>query len=178
MLGGWFIDDRHGIRGNARYLGPHLSYDLKCSPEVTRRIQVATYAYTCYCGLWRRRVDVSYKSLVFYAVVVSTLTSGMSCFDLSDYEVERLEKVQTKLARRCLAGIATEKSGQIEKNSVTIGYKKYRSMTNDHVLKFLKLPRIMDILRSSRLRFWQRVAAQPKNHKQLLAAVFWTDAYD
>ena len=103
--------------------------------------------------------------MVFAAIVVSTLTSGLHEFFLTDHEQELLEKCQMRLARKSLAGLACLKK-KIGKNTT-----EFKGVSNAKVRNMLQLSTVKDYLRLSGLKFWQRIAKNPGHHSQLLAAV-------
>ena len=74
--------------------------------EVNNRIRAAEFAHCCYSKFWSTRCDIGLKTIVFAAIVVSTLTSGLREFYLTDHELDMMEKCQMRLARRSLAGLA------------------------------------------------------------------------
>ncbi len=141
-------------------------FELERSDCARGQQQNAEFAHCCYSKFWATRCDIGLKTLVFAAIVVSTLTSGLHEFYLTDHELEMMEKCQMRLARKSLAGLACLKK-KLDKKTT-----EFKGVSNDKVRIMLQLSTVKDYLRLSRLKFWQRVAQNPAHHSQLLAAVF------
>ena len=67
----------------ARYLGPYLHWGFSTSLERDRRIAAALRAWHDFSPFWFKPVSMKFKMVVFRAVVLSTLISGLAAFPLT-----------------------------------------------------------------------------------------------
>ena len=65
-------------------------------------------------------MDLKFKTMVFKGSVTSVLLSGMFVLDLTEHEINLLEKCQMSMARGALAGLACEKGKRQESKSSEI----------------------------------------------------------
>lgn len=124
----------HGSKSAVRYLGPMLTWSCTVVVEIRRRVGLEWKAWYAYRSLWhtRARVDIDFKVLVFKAIVLSIVLSGLTAFVLSDKQYQTLGFFIVGRARVLIRGKACEKTGEE-------GHAKYRSLSNpqeapeDHV---------------------------------------------
>ena len=144
---------------SARYLGPHLHWDYRTSVERKLRIQAARRAWMDYKSFWYKAVDLSAKTILYRAVVFSTLVSALSAFVLTEADYRELEGFHHRNLRALLRGRASTitESGTVAKS-------------NAEVRKMASLPSVATALRVMRLRWLQQGLRTPHHNAQLLAA--------
>lgn len=159
------------LQSFARYLGPLLRYDVSFKVEVKARIAAAGRAYKVFRSFLASSARLSVRILVFRSVVQDTLISGLVSFPLSRNEVDQLEAAQNKMARAMLCGDACKK--EVMENG-----KRYSAVTTAEVRRRLRLARVQTELIVQRLRTWQKVLGDMKNHEMYLTAVLGRREYE
>ena len=100
----------HGSRSAVRYLGLMPTWSCTVTVEIGRRVGLAWKAWYADRSLWHTRVDIDFKVLVFKAIVLSTLLSGLTACVLSDKQYQTLGLFVVGRARVLHRGKACKKT--------------------------------------------------------------------
>eukprot|EP00971_Amphidinium_carterae_P042506 835517-Amphidinium_carterae.2 len=146
----------------SRYLGPQLHYMSSFTPERERRIAATKRIFAIYWRFWMSDADIRLKRLVFQSVVMSTLFSAVSSFVLANRDYQIFDGVLAAMLRKLMKGNACKKQ------NLEDGTVKYKAMSNIAVLGWAWLGSSKIEICILRLRLFQRVCAQPREHEQFL----------
>ena len=149
-----------------KYLGSLLHHSGATSPEVSNRIAVAKRNWAIMRKFWfTRGVAASQRRLVFLAMVVSPLYSGIETLQTHDGDNVRLGRVLAALARKFCQGRACLKPHED-------AHGHHRSLSNSAVFELLQIFPPAWERRARRLLWWQSIARHPGDNVSLLATVF------
>ena len=162
------FDQDFGINGvtDARYLGPYLNYKHTFSNEKKLRIAAANTAWMAFGSLWYVKVDFQFVILIFQAVIVMTLFSGITAFYLSPRDYADFDSFIANKVRVLLRGQACLKHSTGDEATT------YKARTNKSVLRSAGMPPSHIQLAVLRLKMLQRIAKNPQHHDLFLTAMF------
>eukprot|EP00969_Alexandrium_andersonii_P073265 3232369-Alexandrium_andersonii.AAC.1 len=153
------------VQRTSKYLGSVEHYNGNNEPDIQQHILAAKRGWDAYGRFWTRSgADLSAMRGVFYAMVVSPLVSGLEAAVLEKKQTAKLEATMFKYARKMLRGRAC-------KRVAVEGVVRYTNLPNEEVQRMLDLVPIETELQVRRLKYWQKVAMYPGEHKQVIAAV-------
>lgn len=121
-------------------------------------------------GFWGSDASDKDRRMFFQQQVFQAALSAAECFVWTQPELKRLNGALVQQARRSMKGRAhtqttlTDNTGE---QTITV----HRTMTNQQVLRWWKLPDISTELRIRRMRMYVRWAQYPEDHDQVLAVV-------
>lgn len=98
-----YENDVQKVTLQARYLGPYFVSNASVRAEVTRIVEATWSAYRAY-GSFRKakRASLQMKKLLFNAVLVGTMYSGLTAFVRGDSEYKLMDTALHMMARNML----------------------------------------------------------------------------
>ena len=166
------VDIGAKILRDARYLGPHIHYQLCDFVEINRRLKAARNAWFMFTGFWASKVDLRFRALVFRCIVYSVLLTGLTSFALSRASMGKLTSYCLDCGRRLLQGAATDKYYDYD------GNLKYRRKPNIYIWRSLGMADCFVELHIQRLKFFQKVCIDPQHHELYLSALYGRMVWD
>ena len=155
----WLV--QHATRGKAkkraRVLGPQLGYDGKVSVEVSERIKAAKAAWSRSGTIWTKRLSRKIKRCLFTALVQGAALSGLEALILTEKQELAIDKCLVKMLRSLMGGAQKGKGDDI------------RIYTNKEVLRYWRLAPTKVELQVRRIKWYQKIAADPKGARATLA---------
>eukprot|EP00972_Heterocapsa_arctica_P030931 4549024-Heterocapsa_arctica.AAC.1 len=144
----------HGsITSVVKYLGSLVHSRGSNTAEVDMRLRKAVIAWRTLGRVWYvQGVTLRVRVLLFRAVVLGCLLSGLESLVLTQWELARLERFQVGKLRTLLHGQA------------------YRQ-TNEWVRMQTNTPTVTSVLTVKRVRWLRSIMQHPEQHTMLLAAV-------
>ena len=150
----------------ARYLGPVLSQMFSYYDERVRRIAAAKRAWIALRRFWQRCDDKAIVLMVFASSVYSVTVSAAVAFVPAAADIAAMQGFLLRCLRRLMKGGASmmhvDEQGNMAK----------RQRPNSVVWLWAKWAPLKDEMAMARLRFWQSILAQPKQHELLLSTFF------
>ena len=169
----------HGLHGrntnDARYLGGRQVHGLSFAPEKKLRLAAMQKGWAMLGRFWTSRAHFRIKRSAFLCIVVGAAMSGLEACagmygPIRAAEMGVLERQVVRYLRAMMRGAAAGREVcNDERGGETL---RYRSMTNDAVLKHWRVAPLFTELRVRRLKWLQTVAADVGGNVQLLAALF------
>ena len=106
------------------------------------------------------------RNKAFQAIVDSQYHCGLSCRVLTDKQADTIDRNRVALLRKCMQGDACARSSC--EDEVLGNFTKYKAMSNAAVLQYWGLNTTKETLQMLRLRMYQKWAADPEWHVQVL----------
>ena len=150
-----------GARTLVRYLGPHISWSGSAIQEVILRVQAASKAWYAYRGFWRASADKRFRRLVYRAIVISTLFSGLPALVLNKTCHQHLDRFLYKFGKELMG---------VEACSLPEGATRHRAQTFLQVARFSTVADSRTEMRVQRLQWYQDVARHPNSNRLLITA--------
>ena len=156
----------------ARCLGAWEDADGCFQMDVSKRICAAQTAWHSMLGWFKSRsAPLMSRIAVFKNLVLGSLLTGLEASVLTDTDYSRLEKTQMKWLRaimgRCAFVSLTSGVSPVSESEARV----YHARSNQEVRELTRGFTIRSGLLYRRLRWLQQIAAQPQDHKLLLAVV-------
>ena len=111
-------------------------------------------------------VDRTFRILIFRAVFLGTLCSGLAALALSKIDEQRIDTVFFRFARRIMKGKAAVRTTNSD------GSETVRTLTNRQVVLKLGVCQPSVYLQCERVKWLQTMFRKPELNKQLIAAMF------
>ena len=157
---------RGQFRRVAKYLGGWLHHSCATSPEISKRIAAAKRSWSVLRGFWfRRDAPRAQRQLVFKAMVLSAMYSGLDAVPSHKSDDKRLTRLLASLSRKLLQGCACTKPWHDVRGH-------HRSWTNVQVFQAVGLLASAAERCVRRLLWWQNIVKRPEENVALLASLF------
>ena len=161
---------RTAVRGQfkrvAKYLGGWMHHSCATSPEISQRIAAAKRSWSVLQGFWfRRDAPRAQRQLVFKAMVLSAVYSGLDAVPSHKGDDKRITQLLVSLSRKLLQGRACTKPWHDVRGH-------HRSWTNLQVFQEVGLFASATERCVRRLLWWQNIVKRPDENVALLASLF------
>lgn len=130
------------------------------SQVFSKSSDAAQKIWTTYKSFWFTAVDIGFKILVFKALVLSTLFSGLVAFVFTKKYAKMFDSFITDKARRLFRGACCEQAYGDDNKVI-----KYKSMTNSQVLKKIDCALSHVELRIQRFKRFQSICRLPQYYE-------------
>ena len=156
----------------ARYLGAWEDADGCFQMDVSKRICAAQTAWHAMAGWFKSRgAPLMSRIAVFKNLVLGSLLTGLEASVLTDTDYSRLERTQMKWLRAIMGRCAFVSLNSGVSPVSGSEARVYHARSNQEVRELTRVFTIRSELLYRRLRWLQQIAAQPQDHKLLLAVV-------
>jgi len=135
-------------KDHIKYLGALLSSDGHATTEISRRVGLAKAEFQCLQKCWNHcRLHVERKKELYQSLVLSKLLYGLESVVLLSHDKRRLNSFHASCCRRILR----------------ISPSYISRVSNDYVLKRLKVRPLSCMLLKRQLQFFGALARRPHN---------------
>ncbi len=163
--------EHNTIREVARYLGPLLNIEGNNKSEIAARRKALSQATMRYYSVFSPDISIATRRVLFSSYLVSRVLSATEAFCWTKTEEAIFDKCIAAAGRQCMRGAAYKAVTLVDVDGA-VAYERKESLTNAQVMKHWKLVSFAEEARARRVRMYQRWAAVPDLHAQVLAVVF------
>ena len=147
---------------HVRLLGPYLHTEGHINQEIKNMIKAARKGWRQLGNIWKEKIPMKLKKVLFISHVQEALLSGMTAFVVTDKQCSDLDSAVAPMLRLVLQGKAAKRDHQ--GNAIKV-------LSNEQVRKKLRVAPSTVELRTRRVRYLQRVVKFEGDHVQFRAAV-------